>query len=209
MQVIMASQSISLMNGLKIGIILVFTMCVMHIIINYKHNTTELQILQSQCNSITQINLDTNTNKHHDKLSLIVGDPTFTTILSVFCNTMGMEIIEKTLHIASSFWLMDSEKYEKNPNKRQNLIHAPFFTNQEYDYRFNVHHYDFVYLFVNKYDINIRNTFKLIDYSMLINVTCFVLITNSISKDTNNEIYKIKAYLQYSQLNYIIFKLDN
>eukprot|EP01084_Bolivina_argentea_P146005 255775_1 len=136
-----------------------------------------------------KININSNIHKHQDKLSLIVGSKAFTKSFGTYCETiLDMEVIQKSLKIASSFWVMDNDKYENKPNFEFNEIHAPFFTNKEYKYKFNIHHYDFIYLFINKYNLNLKDTFKLIDYSNQINVTCFTIITNLISNKLNNNV---------------------
>ena len=101
---------------------------------------------------------------------------------------------------------MDNDEYERNPDFEANEIHAPFFTNKEHGFKYDVHYFDYVYLFVNQYHLNLRDTFKLIDYSNKINLSCFVVITNCVEHGC---IDQIESYLKYSKLNYIIFKLKN
>lgn len=150
-------------------------------------------------------------DNYQDKLSLIVGDESFRNSFGEYCDKiLNMEIIKKSLKDTSSFWIIDHEEIEKHPNYKVNEIKAPFFTNKELDYKFNVHTYDYVYLFVNRYNINLKDTFKLIDYSNKINVTCFVIITNILPNYQQNEaIQQIEAYLKYLPLNYITFHLKN
>lgn len=172
-------------------------------------------ISQFQCQSQYKgkVSVDTNLHKHQDKLSLIVGDKSFINIFGRYCeDSLGMEIIKKSLVDTSSFWVIDSEEIAKHKNYEEYVIKAPFFTNKELNADFKVHYYDYVYLFVNQHGINLKDTFKLMDYSKKINVSCFVIITNYEyinDDDDDNSIQQIEGYLKYSQLNYIIFQLQN
>eukprot|EP01083_Nonionella_stella_P093739 262814_1 len=143
-----------------------------------------------------KIDIDANLRQHEHRLSLIVGDQSFTDPFGTYCqDTLGMKTIQKPLSIAASFEIIDNDKYEKHPNYEFNEIHAPFFTNKEYHFRYNVRHLDYIYLFIHQYNTDLMNTFKLIDYSNHINATCFVLITDMISTPA---IQRVESYLQYS-----------
>ena len=166
------------------------------------------QTLDDACSSDIKQTIDprSDANKHNDKLSLIVGEEPFTAPFGEYCqDILGMEVIRKSLAIASSFWVMDNDAFEQHPNFEMNEIHAPFFTNKEYGYRYDVHHIDYIYLFVDRHALHLHQTLKLIEYADTVNVTCFVLITNLESDSASMR--KVQSHLKHSNVHHIVFEL--
>ena len=157
-----------------------------------------------------EINLESHLLSHSNKLALIIGNDAFTNQFAEYCSfKLSMKAIEKTLEIASSFHVMDSDEFKGREDWKNNLIHSPFYTNKEHKYRYKVQTIDYFYYFINCNHFNLMQTLKLIDYANKINVSCIVIITNCFTTHQQSNIHQIESYLLHNNVNYIIFKVHS